>query len=244
MATPYSTLKIVRDKGGVKVEVRPADHWTAFVSYTNEHRTGARPFGLVSGGGGGTGGVETPESIDYTTHDFIAGLQFSDGRNSLNASVSASMFRNHIDTLTIENPMFLTPANGINAFPRAVFDLYPGQQFLQHQGRVRPTMPKFWNGNFTLLASSSSSRQNDRLIPSTPYAGAVVNGVTGGSWDTTASLSRQTAGARIDSKLADATLSLHPVVAAGPARQGAPVPDQQRPGLPGLQSAHRVSGAA
>jgi predicted porin len=210
LATPYSTLKLVREKGGVKVELRPSDHWTAFVSYTNERREGARPFGLVSAGGGGTGGVETAESIDYTTHDFIAGLQFADARNSLNISVSASMFRNHIDTLTIENPMFLNAANGINLFPRAVFDLYPDNNFFNAKLEYARAMPNFWNGNFTLLASGSSSKQNDRLIPSTPYAGAVVNAVAGGSWDTTASLYRQTANVKIDSRLVDAALSLHP----------------------------------
>ncbi len=210
LQTPYSTLKLVREKGGVKLEMRPADHWNVFVSYTNEQREGARPFGLVSGGGGGTGGVEAPESIDYLTHDFLAGLQYSNQLTSVNVTLNASMFRNHIDTMTIENPMVVPAANNIAAFPRAVFDLYPDNDFYSAKVEYARALPNLWSGNFTLLASTSSSQQDDHLIPSTPYAGASVNGVAGGSWDTTASLYKQTADARIDSSLVDVTLSLHP----------------------------------
>jgi hypothetical protein len=210
LQTPYSTLQLVREKGGVKLEMRPADHWNVFASYTNEQREGARPFGLVSAGGGGTGGVETAESIDYITHEVLAGLQYSNQLTSVNVTLNASMFRNHIDTLTIENPLFLAAANNITAFPRAVFDLYPDNDFYSAKVEYARALPNWWNGNFTLLASTSSSRQDDNLIPSTPYAGAVVNGVAGGNWDSTASLYKQSADARIDSKLADAALSLHP----------------------------------
>ncbi len=210
LQTPYSTLKLVREKGGVKLEMRPAEHWNVFASYTNEQRQGARPFGMVFGGGGGTGGVETAESIDYVTHDFLAGVQYSNARNSLNLTFNASMFRNDIDTMTVENPMVVAAANGLTAFPRAVFDLYPDNDYYTVKAEYARAMPDFWNGTFTLLASTSSSRQNDNLIPSTPYAGATVNGVAGGGWDTTASLYKQSADARIDSKLVDASLSMHP----------------------------------
>ena len=216
LATPYSTLSISRKKGGVRADMKFWENWNVFASFTSEQRQGARPFGLVSGAGGGTGGVETPESIDYRTVDLLAGLQYSDTLNSVNLTLSSSMFRNNINTLTIENPLFITPpagattTNGIALFPRAVFDLYPNNDFYNVKGEYARALPSFYRGNFTALVSTSRSRQNENLIPSTPYAGAVVNGVTGGAWDTTSSLSKQTAGAKIDSTLADFSLTLKP----------------------------------
>jgi hypothetical protein len=210
LATPFSTLSISRKKGGVRLDMRFFENWNVFASYSGEQRQGARPFGLVSGAGGGTGGVETPETIDYHTHDFIGGLQYSDTLNSFNLTASSSLFRNSVSTLTIENPLFVAPANGITLFPRAVFDLYPNNDFYNVKGEYSRALPNFFRGYFTVLLSGSESKQNDGLIPSTPYPGAVVNGVNGGSWDTLASLSKQSAGAKIDSKLADVSLSLKP----------------------------------
>ena len=210
LQAPYSTLSIIRKKAGVRLDMKFLENWNAFASYTSEKRKGARPFGLVSGGGGGTGGVEAPESIDYDTHDFLAGLQYSDTLASLNLSVASSLFRNNINTLTIDNPLFQIAANNIARFPRAVFDLYPNNDFYNAKGEYSRSLPGFYRGHFTALVSASSSKQNDNLIPSTPYAGAAINGVSGGSWDTLPSLSRQSAGARIDSTLADFTLALKP----------------------------------
>jgi hypothetical protein len=213
LQTPYSSLSIVRDKGGIRLDMRLRDHWNVFGSYTNEQRKGARPFGLVSGGGGGTGGVETAESIDYSTHDFLAGLQYSNAVQSLNVTVAASVFRNNINTLTIQNPMFVAPGagvTGVTAFPIAVFDLYPDNDFYNLKAEYSRALPNLLSGNFTALLSTSSSRQNDKLIPYTPYAGVVVNGVAGGSWNTTDSLYKQSADAKINSTLADFGLSLRP----------------------------------
>jgi hypothetical protein len=211
LATPFSTLSITRKKGGVRLDVRFFENWNVFASYAGEQRQGARPFGLVSGAGGGTGGVETPESIDYNTHDFVGGVQYSDTLNSFNFTASSSLFRNHISTLTVENPLFVAPANGLTLYPRAVFDLYPSNDFHHVKAEYSRAMPGFFRSHFTALFSASQSRQNENLIPSTPYAGALVNGVAGGAWDTVASLSKQTAGARIDSKLADVSFSIKPI---------------------------------
>jgi hypothetical protein len=216
LATPFSSLSISRKKGGVRAELKLMENWNLFASFTSEQREGARPFGMVSGGFDGIGGVEAPESIDYRTVDLLAGLQYADTLNSLNVTIASSLFRNNINTLSIENPLFITPApgnignNGIAQFPRAVFDLYPNNNFYNVKGEYARALPSFYRGNFTALVSASSSRQSDALIASTPYAGAIVNGVAGGSWDNVSSLSKQTAGAKIDSTLADFSLSFKP----------------------------------
>ncbi len=216
LATPYSELGIVRKKGGMRLDMNLASEWKFFASYTHEKREGARPFAAVFGGGGGTGGVELPESVDNTTHDLVAGVQWADALSSFNAQVSASLFRNDVDTLTFENPLFVAAANGIaagagtGAFAQGRFDLHPDNDALNLRAEYARRLPGFFNGRFTALVSAGTMRQNDSLIPSTMYSGATVNGVAGGAWDTTASLSRQRAGARIDTRLLDLGLSLKP----------------------------------
>ncbi|MBI1887244.1 MAG: MtrB/PioB family outer membrane beta-barrel protein [Nitrosomonadales bacterium] len=217
LATPYSELSLIRKKGGIRADMNLQDNWKVFASYSNEKRDGARPFGMVSAGGGGTGGVEIPESIDYDTHDFLAGIQYSDALNSATLQAAASLFRNNVGTMTVGNPMFLNAANGIVAaggvgpFPRAVFDLYPDNDYYNLKGEYARELPDMMKGRFTGVVSLSQSKQNDNLIPSTSYAGATVNAIAGGAWDTVASLSQPTANLKVDINMADFGLSLKPV---------------------------------
>lgn len=210
LATPYSTLAALREKGGLRFEVHLGDASEIFVSLANEKRKGARPFGMVSGGGGGTGGVEIPESIDYDTTDVVAGLRWSGARTSANVQASASLFRNHAGTLTVDNPMFVAAANGIARFPQAVFDLYPDNDMYNLKAELAHSMPELARLRLTGVVSLTSMRQNDALIPATPYAGAAVNGIAGGAWDTPASLSRTSAQAKIDTRLFDFGVALGP----------------------------------
>lgn len=211
LATPYSELSLIRKKGGVQADMYLQDNWKVFGSYTNEKRQGARPFGMVAAGGGGTGGVEIPETIDYDTHDFMAGIQYSDELNSANLTASASLFRNNASTLTVDDPMFLAAANGIASFPRAVYDLYPDNDYYNIKGEYARELPDWMKGRFTGVLSLSQSKQNDNLIPYTPYAGATVNAVAGGAWDTVASLSQPSANLKVDISMAELGLSLKPV---------------------------------
>lgn len=211
LATPYSTLSVQRRKGGVRLEKTLGEQTLLFASLGSENRQGARPFGLVSGGGGGTGGIEIPETVDYDTHEVIAGAQWHSGHTSVNLEVSASLFRNNDGTMIVDNPMFVAAANGITRFPQAVFDLAPDNELYNAKVELAHAIPDLHRARFTALFSTSSSRQNDPLIPQTPYAGAVVNGVAGGAWDTTASLSKTHAGARIDTRLIDLGATLSPL---------------------------------
>jgi len=213
LAAPTSTLSVLRQKGGLRLDLPFSETLKAFASLSSEKRQGARPFGLVSAGGGGTGGIETAESVDYDTHEVIAGLQWATARTSANVQVSASLFRNNIDTQTVDNPMFLAAANGITRFPQAVFDLVPDNDFYGVKAEFAHAMPELAKARVTGVLSWSSSRQNDALIPSTPYAGAVVNGIAGGAWDTTASLSRDHAQRRIDTRLFDFSAAMQPLAA-------------------------------
>lgn len=211
LAAPLRTLSLLRQKGGMRLDLPLDESLKLFASFSSEKREGARPFGMVMGGGGGTGGLETAEPIDYDTHEVYAGLQWNNERTSANVLLSASLFRNNLDTLTVENPLFVAPVNGIASFPRAVFDLPPDNDFYNLKGEVAHAIPEFANTRLTGVVSLSSSRQDDALIPMTQYAGATVNGVAGGAWDTLASLQRDSAERRIDSRLYDFGVSMQPL---------------------------------
>jgi hypothetical protein len=210
-ATPYSTLSLERRKGSVRADMTLSETWKAYAGYSAEEREGARPFGLVSGGGGGTGGVEIPESVKHEQHDFVAGVQWASGLTSANLQALVSLFRNDVGTMTVDNPMLVAPANGIASFPQAVFDLYPENYYYNVKGEIAHAIPSFYRSRVTGVLSYSSSRQDDSLIPSTPYPGATVNGVAGGAWDTIASLSKSSANAKIDTMLADLGFAMNPV---------------------------------
>lgn len=211
-ATPDSTLSLVRKKGGVRFETLLPGRWNAFIGYTNEHREGSRPFGMIFGGGGGAGSMEIPESIDYHTHDLFAGVQWGNAVTQFNAQLSASYFRNHVPTQTIDNAWFVAvPAvvTGVRSFPQGQFALYPNNDAYTLKLEGAHAMPDFFRGRVTGLVQATSTRQNDPLLPMAAQPGLLVNGLNG-QWDTSASLSKPTAGARIDSRLLDLGLSLAP----------------------------------
>ncbi len=215
--TPQSTVALTRSKAGLRVDMTLNPAWKAYASYSSEDRKGSRPYGMVFGGGGGGGDIEFNESIDYNTVDLLAGVQHVDPLNSFNFQLSASMFRNDIDTMTIENPLTATvntlagvPAT---AFKSARFDLYPDNDFLKAKGEYARQLPGFWNGRFTAVAAFTRSEQDDALIAPTTLAltGGTINGVSAANvWNTTAGLSRDSAEAQIDSTLLTLGLALRP----------------------------------
>ncbi len=215
LAAPNTSLSVLRQRGGLRLDLTLSENWKAYSAFTSEKRQGARPFGLVMGGGGGTGGVEVPESIDYDTHDLVAGLEWNRGLTSVNLQASASLFRNNVGTMTVDNPILIAAANGITRFPRVTYDLYPDNDAYTLKGEVAHAVPAWANARFTALVSATRMRQNDALIPYTEYAGASINNVAGGAWNSVDALSRKTAGAAIDTRLLDLTASLQPADSLG-----------------------------
>jgi hypothetical protein len=197
-----------------------SDTWKGYASYTYEKRKGARPFGAVWGAGpGGTAPIEIPESIDYTTQDFLGGLAYTGELSMFNFRLSVSQFSNHIDTLTFQEPYRIAPGAGITSVPAAGaftqgrIDLTPDSNAYNARAEYTRSLPNFYNGSFTAVLSGGKWRQNDNLIPYTTIANLGLANVTllpGGGWDTTGSLSRQTANATVDTWLTDLTLALNP----------------------------------
>lgn len=213
-ANAGTELGVVRTKGGVRLDKTLSERWKFFASYTSERREGSRPFGSVWLGGGGTAPVETVEPVDYNSHDLIAGLHYADERNALNLQLAASWFRNDIDTLTFQVPFRVSAAtvNGIapGGFTQGRFDLYPNNEYYNVKGEYARSLPEFYKGRFTAVVALASSRQNDTLTPYAPMAGVTLANVTVNNWNSAASLSRPTADARIDTRLADLGLAANP----------------------------------
>ena len=218
-STDNSTLEILRQKAGVRIDKRMSDAWKVFAAFTSEKREGTMPFGTVFGGGGGGGNIETVQSIDTETHDMVAGTQFSDDRTSFNLRVSASFFRNNIDTLRIDNPLFITlnGTTGLSStiFRQARYDTAPDNAHYNVKGEYARAFPELMRGSFTATVAAGTMRQNDNLIAPTEYAltgGTVTAGGASlaNAWNTTGALSRQTADARIDTLLADLGLAFRP----------------------------------
>ena len=216
-ASPASDLELTRKKSRARFDLTLPAHWKAFASYTREQREGSRPFAAVFGGGGGGGNVEIPESIDYTTSDVLAGLQFANALTSLTVQAAGSFFQNDIGAMTFQNPLFITTNTiaGVapTTFTQGQFDLYPGNKYYNLKGELARRFPKFLKSRITGVLALARSEQNDSLLPSAldPLTGGTINGVsTANVWNGTDSLSRLSADARIDTTLADVGIILNP----------------------------------
>ncbi|ENO87164.1 MtrB/PioB family outer membrane beta-barrel protein [Thauera linaloolentis] len=213
-ANTNTELGLVRKKGGLRLDMNLTDNLKVFAGYSLEKREGARPFGSVWAGGGGQAPMEVIEPIDYETHDFVGGLYYTDPLNSFNLQASASLFRNNIDTLSFETPLRVTPGTITGATPGMFtagrFDLYPDNEAYNIKAEYARKLPDLMNGRFTAVVSMGSSRQDDDLVPYTTYSGLRPTNVSTANWDSTDSLSRQSADARIDTRLVDLGLSLNP----------------------------------
>jgi putative beta-barrel porin MtrB/PioB len=216
-STSASDLSLTRQKSRAQLDLTLPANWTAFASYSRERRDGRRPFGAVFGGGGGGGNLEIPELVDDSMQNVVAGLQFAGSQTNLTVQTSASIYRNDVDTMTFENPLFIT-TNTIAGVPATTFtqgqvDLYPNNSYLNLRAEIAQKLPGFFKSRVTGLVAFGRSRQNDALIPWAlqPLAGGTINGVpTANVWNTTAALSQMTADRRIGTRLADLSLLMNP----------------------------------
>jgi len=218
-ATPTSELEAVRKKAGLRYDANLSETWKFYAAATDQKREGSQPFGAVFGGGGGGGNIEIPQSIDTSTYDVVAGLRYGDPTSSFNLRASASFFRNDIDTLTFQNPLYITTngSNGLSPtlFTQGRFDMAPDNEAFNLKAEYARHFPDFYRGYFTSTVALGTMRQNDALIAPTQYpltGGTVTPGNVplAGNWNTTSALSRQSAETRIDTVLGDFGLLLRP----------------------------------
>ncbi|MGE0357164.1 MAG: MtrB/PioB family outer membrane beta-barrel protein [Burkholderiales bacterium] len=216
-ASGPTRLAVTRGKSGVRADLRLDENWRLHAAYTHERKRGASPFGMTFGGGDGGGSIETAEPVNATTHDFRGGIGYFDGTTSLNISLQGSLFRNEVDTVVVDNPLrvFTQGIAGVSpsAFTAARFDLAPDNDFYKAKAEYARTLPRFMNARVSVVAAATRSTQDDRLVAPTllPLAGGSLDGVpAANAWNTVEALTRQAAGARIDTTLLDLGLALQP----------------------------------
>jgi hypothetical protein len=225
---PDSELSLVRQKVGARMDKTITDNWKSYLSYTQEARKGERPFAMNEG----NISTEIAEPIDYTTHDFLAGVQYADKLTQANLRASMSFFRNNISTLNVQYP-FQMAATTVGGLQTATYDLYPDNNAFNLKGEFARSLPNFFNGRFNAALSWGTSQQNDDLLAPISAAqladlqrnsitqfGTGTTGIanagypTGSSqvanWSTTAALSQPTGKQRIDNTLLDLGLSVKP----------------------------------
>ncbi len=220
-------LSLVRQKGGATGEIKFTDNWKGYASYTQEQRKGTRPFAMNEN----NYTVELPEPIDYTTHDFLAGISYTDKLTQANLRASASLFRNNINTLTVQQP-WLAAATGFGASQTSTFDLNPDNDSFNVKGEFARNLPDFYKGRFNAALAFGSNRQDDTLqlpvsatqsaqiqaamgtsiIPGINNPGYATNTFDLKNWDGTNGfpLSQSTAKQKIDSTLVNLGLSVRP----------------------------------
>jgi hypothetical protein len=220
--TPDSELEVVRKKAGLRYDANIGEAWKFYASATDQRKEGSQPFGAVFGGGGGGGNLEIPQSVDNSTYDLVTGLRYADPKNSFNLRASASFFRNDIDTMTFQNPLYITTngSNGLSPtlFTQGRFDFAPDNEAFNVKGEYSRRFPELYNGYFTSAVALGTMRQNDPLIAPTQYplTGGTVNPGNvslANNWNTTQALSRQSAETRMDTLLGDFGLLLRPTTA-------------------------------
>ncbi len=226
---PESELSLVRKKAGARADIMFTDNWKGYASYTQEARTGSRPFATNTG----NISTEIAEPIDYTTHEFLAGVQYADRLTQANLRMSMSLFRNNISTLNVQYPLLNPAASAFGGIQTATYDLYPDNNAFNVKGEFARSLPDFYRGRFTAAVSLGTSQQNDDLLApisaaqnaqlaaagitqfGTATAGLANAGYASGSalvsnWNTIAALSQATSKQRIDTALLDLGLAARP----------------------------------
>ncbi|MEI8171793.1 MAG: MtrB/PioB family outer membrane beta-barrel protein, partial [Rhodoferax sp.] len=231
---PESELSLIRKKGGARMDKTITDNWKGYASYTQEARTGARPFAMNEN----NNSIDIAEPIDYTTHEFLGGMQYADALTQANVRASMSLFRNNISTLNVQYP-FLTAATTVGGIQTATYDLYPDNNAFNLKGEFARSLPDFYKGRFNAAVSWGTSQQDDALLaPLSPMQLADLqrngisqfgNGISAGqpnpgyatgtslvsNWSGVNALSQQTSKQRIDTTLLDLGLAVKPTDALG-----------------------------
>ena len=215
-------LKVVRDKFGVSGSYMFSRQLSAYFSASHEKREGSRPFGgpfffaYIFPGSGGA--YETPRPIDDSTFNVNGGVRYSGNQWNFDVGYSGSMFRNDMRGFSYEVPFgFAALVPGFSNYPLTLgeFSYEPENDY--HNIKASATRKLEGNGQFSITASYSTSRQDDRLMAPMNCASGDQFGLTTApftfncsDWNTTAALSRRSADLKIDSTLVNARLVMQP----------------------------------
>jgi len=114
-------LKTERDIARVVYGFKPDPAWDFRVSYTHEDKTGTQALGTVMNNPfAGGGAIIVPEPIDYTTQTVSATAQYmglyGDNKHyNVGFIYTGSLFNNHNQSVTFDNPFRLSAPNPIGS---------------------------------------------------------------------------------------------------------------------------------
>ncbi len=221
-AQPPTTLAVVRDKQGVSINYLLNPRWSTYASLTHEQRKGARPFGgpfFFNYPFANNGGIyEIPRPIDDSTLNFSGGFRFVGNLWRGEFSYTGSLFRHAQRSFSYAVPFAVGSVAGANSPPlyQGSFAYEPDNAYHRLGASVSRRLPA-WKGDFTLAASLSTMRQNDRLLPPMDCQGQFGQDLAPpflancADWNTSAALSRDRADMAINNQKLDARLVLQPL---------------------------------
>jgi len=111
-ATPFE-LRSLRKTGRAAFSLDLGRNLAFEIAYQNEGRKGYKNMTFYAGGAN----LETPQPLDYRTHDIRAKLDFTKGRFFASAGVGLSQFRNAVPYTEADNPYMVDLLNPTTGSP-------------------------------------------------------------------------------------------------------------------------------
>ncbi len=197
---PFARLDVTRQRGHLRLDLRPLDRLRIALEYRHDARNGAQA------GGGALGFVypnpdrgsivETIEPVDFETHDLSAALSFAHRWLQLKLSYHYSLFENDDTHLAWENP-FSGPESDVGQAALA-----PSNDWSRFAGELGVILP--FNGRVTVSVT------HGRAVQDEPLLAATVNPQLNAWLDPASSLSRPRANAEFTTLLFNSRLRLRP----------------------------------
>lgn len=225
-------LQVVRSKSGLGVDARLTPRWSVSGRIAEERRSGARPFGgaffynfLFPGN---AGVLETVRPVEDSTIGISGNLRYAGDRWRLDVAYDGSFYRDRYRRFRFESPFALSPTRP-NATSAPIFQgqfaLEPDNEHRRMRTTATRKLP--WNGEVSLTAAAGRMSQDDGLLAPIDCSGTFGVDIDGSGvpsatnrflhdcadWNTTASLSRDSAGLRIDTYSFDGRFVLQPATA-------------------------------
>lgn len=166
-------LALSREKGRVELQLGKDKPIGLRLAYSQEHRRGTRAAGTAFGFGNV---VESPEPIEYRTHDFLAQAELSRTWGTVTGRVQYNWFRNDVLSYTFDNPFRITDSTDASAYQApgsasiggaavGLFSLPPDNQALTGGAGALFKLPG--KTRVTVDASLSRWTQDSPFIPFT-----------------------------------------------------------------------------
>ncbi|TMA30242.1 MAG: hypothetical protein E6J87_18690 [Deltaproteobacteria bacterium] len=206
-------VEVQRDRGQIGVRLRVLPTLWLNAQYGLDTRRGDIPYGVgisfpdLTAFVGGT--LEVPEPVHDRTHTARVGVEWGGSDFQLNLNYNASLYRDQLSSLTVEEPFTGTslPAPDTIRIDRSRQALAPDNDWHNVHADLAANLPM--RTRAIGVFSWSTSRQNDELLPPT-LNGGTIGSADLSDWSTGTALSRHSAHARVDDLLANLSLIANP----------------------------------